>query len=264
VPDFQADLRAAFLIEDPSLKAAQVIALAGRSEMAGPGCAGWPDRPGRPGIPRLVAAREVPRRSAAGVEGRIGLLHALAHIELNAIDLAVDIIGRYADDPDLAGRRDLFVSDWMAVAADEAKHFLMLANRLAALGSSYGALTAHDGLWQTAMRTGASLLDRLAIAPLTHEARGLDVTPGMIQKLKSAGDPESAQLLEVIYRDEIGHVATGFRWFEHVCEVRGLGAGPAYAAALDRVGLARPHPPFNIAARRSAGLAAVFDSEFNL
>jgi len=253
-------LRAAFAKEDPRAKAEAALALP-RDLVPDPD-AHWPDRPGRPDRPVLVAARDVPKRSPAGPEGRIALLHALAHIELNAIDLALDIVGRFAGCEDLGGSEADFAADWIGVAAEEAKHFLMLAARLEALGSVYGALPAHDGLWQTALRTRASLLDRLAIAPLTHEVRGLDVTPGMIARLDGAGDRESAGLLEVIYRDEIGHVAVGRRWFAHVCARRGLEAGPAYAAALDRIALARPHPPFNEPARRAAGLAPSFDVDF--
>ncbi len=259
----ESALLAAFRARDPRRKARLTLEAAAMDGAGQPSSGDvWPDRPGRPDAPRLVEARAVPRRSPASPEGRIGLLHALAHIELNAIDLALDIIGRFQNDPALAGREAAFADEWLAVAADEAKHFLMLADRLEALGSFYGALPAHDGLWAAAMRTKSSLLDRLAIAPLTHEARGLDVTPGMIVKLNEFRDPESARLLEVIYRDEIGHVATGHRWFAHVCDVLGRDPSAEYSPALDRVGLARPHPPFNEAARREAGLSEAFDVNF--
>lgn len=251
-------LRAAFLEADARAKARATLALAG-----GAGEADWPDRPGRPDRPRLVAARQVAKRSPATPEGRITLLHALAHIELNAIDLALDIVGRFAGAPELEGVAEAFAADWLGVAHEEAKHFLMLADRLEGLGAAYGALDAHDGLWQTARASRADLIDRLAVAPLTHEARGLDVTPAMIEKLKGAGDPASAALLEVIYRDEIGHVATGFRWYGHVCRARGLDPEAAFAPALERVGLARPHAPFNEAARRAAGLTPAFDITFS-
>ncbi|MFT3808856.1 MAG: ferritin-like domain-containing protein [Micropepsaceae bacterium] len=246
-------LRAAFLERDPRAKARATLALTGGAPEPG-----WPDRPGRPDAPRLVTAREVAKRSPATPEGRIALLHALAHIELNAIDLALDIVGRF----DLGPQNAAFAADWLTVAREEAKHFLMLADRLEALGSHYGALDAHDGLWQTALASRADLVDRLAIAPLTHEARGLDVTPAMIAKLKSAGDGASAAILQVIYRDEIGHVATGYRWFEAACHVRGLDPESAFQASLTQIGLARPHPPFNEAARRQAGLTPPFDITF--
>ena len=258
---------AALLTAPPAEKVAAARALwnrfqAGEIDIVADGPA-LPDRPARPARPEWLPPSHMPRRGKAGSpRARFALLHALAHIELNAIDLALDIIGRFQNDPALAGREAAFADEWLAVAADEAKHFLMLADRLEALGSFYGALPAHDGLWAAAMRTKSSLLDRLAIAPLTHEARGLDVTPGMIVKLNEFRDPESAPLLEVIYRDEIGHVATGHRWFAHVCDVLGRDPSAEYSPALDRVGLARPHPPFNEAARREAGLSEAFDVNF--
>lgn len=254
-------LKAAFAIREPRAKAAAVQALARSAPAADPD---WPERPGRPDRPVLVAGREVPKRSPGGPEGRIALLHALAHIELNAIDLAVDIVGRFTGSPDLTGVEDAFAADWLGVAAEEAGHFLMLADRLEALGSSYGALPAHDGLWQTALGTRHDVLGRLALAPLTHEARGLDVTPGLIAKLEGAGDRESARILGIIYRDEIGHVAVGHRWFQQVCTARGLVPEDAFSAALARIGLARPHPPFNEAARRQAGLSPKFDVDLML
>ncbi len=252
-------LRAAFLETDARAKAASALTVAhGGSE------ADWPDRPGRPAAPRLVAARAVAKRSPATPAGRIALLHALAHIELNAVDLALDIIGRFAGAPEIGVESGRFTAEWLSVAHDEARHFLMLSDRLEALGSAYGALDAHDGLWQTALASRQDVLARLAIAPLTHEARGLDVTPAMIAKLKEAGDPDSAAILEVIYRDEIGHVATGYRWFRHVCRARGVEAEAAFAVALGEIGLARPHAPFNEPARREAGLTPAFDITFSL
>lgn len=251
-------LRAAFLSADARAKARAALALTeGRGE------ADWPDRPGRPETPRLVAARAVAKRSPATPEGRIALLHALAHIELNAIDLALDIVGRFAGAPEIGAASGDFAADWLSVAREEAKHFLMLADRLQALGSAYGALDAHDGLWQTALASRDDVLERLAIAPLTHEARGLDVTPGMIARLNEAGDRDSAALLEVIYRDEIGHVAIGYRWFRHVCAARAVDPEAAFGAALGRIGLARPHAPFNEPARRKAGLTPAFDITFS-
>lgn len=252
----------AFAQPDPRAKAARVLALNLDDALRQRPTEQWPDRPGRPAQPHLVPARQVPKRSPGTLEGRIALLHALAHIELNAIDLALDMIGRFADSPEIGSTRVAFVEDWISVARDEARHFLMLSDRLAMLGSAYGALTAHDGLWQTAMRTTHDILERLAIAPLTHEARGLDVTPAMIEKLRSVQDPDSAAILDVIYRDEIGHVAAGMRWFEIVCQVRGLPPGQTYRLALERIGLAKPHPPFNETARRHAGLSPDFDVFF--
>lgn len=254
-------LRAAFLTADPRAKAEAALGLA--PEDLAPGDGPWPVRPGRPDRPVLVPGRDVPRRSPATPEGRVALLHALAHIELNAIDLALDIVGRFGADPDLADGRAAFAADWLRVGAEEAKHFLMLSRRLDDLGSDYGAYPAHDGLWQAALMSADSLTERLAIAPLTHEARGLDVTPGMIAKLRSAGDRESTAILEVIYRDEIGHVAVGHRWFQHVCARRAVDPECEFARALARVDLARPHPPFNEPARRQAGLSPAFDTAFS-
>lgn len=212
-----------------------------------------PDRPARPPQPLLRPPREVPRRKVtAGSKGRIALLHALAHIELNAVDLAWDLIARFAD----ANPPRAFYDDWVAVADDEARHFALLAGRLDQLGAAYGDLPAHDGLWQMAEDTRHDLLARLALVPLVLEARGLDVTPDMIARLQAAGDAESAALLEVIYRDEIGHVAAGKRWFDWACAQGGLDPATTWPALVRRHFKGRLKPPFNEAARAEAGLAA--------
>ena len=180
-----------------------------RGEIAALGAAAPPERPARPEHPVLKAPRDMPRRRIGPApEGRIALLHALAHIELNAIDLAWDLIARFsgADLPPASA------DDWVTVADEEARHFRLLSDRLTDLGAAYGDLPAHDGLWQAAAATGHDLLARLAVVPLVLEARGLDVTPGMIVKLNAAGDRDSARILEIIYDDEIGHVAIGRRW----------------------------------------------------
>ncbi|MFW6027653.1 MAG: ferritin-like domain-containing protein, partial [bacterium] len=168
-----------------------------------------PDRPGRPERPPLLPPRDVPRRPLSSPEGRIALLHALAHIELNAVDLAWDLAGRFGRD---IGERAFF-DDWTKVGGEEGVHFLLLEARLNELGSYYGALGAHDGLWQAAEDTAHDALARLAVVPLVLEARGLDVSPGMIERLRAAGDGASANILQRIYDDEIGHVAAGMRWF---------------------------------------------------
>ncbi len=249
-------LREAFDEPEPRAKAAAALAAARWSADGelGPAPEGWPQRPGRPARPVLVDPRKLPKRNAASPRGRIALLHALAHIELNAIDLAVDIVGRFAWTSGVADAR-AFAADWLSVAADEARHFLMLADRLVELGASYGDLPAHDGLWDLARRTSGDLQARLALAPLVQEARGLDVTPGLIDKLRSVGDGPSAAILEAIYRDEIGHVATGHRWFERTCGADD--AARRFAAILADNGV-RLHPPFNAAARRAAGLTPSF------
>ena len=211
-----------------------------------------PPRPGRPAQPQLVPPRDVPRRRIGREPaGRIALLHALAHIELNAVDLAWDIIARFTD---CELPKD-FYDDWCGVAADEARHHGLLARRLDALGAAYGDLPAHDGLWEAAGETAGDLLARLAVVPLVLEARGLDVTPGMVAKLDQAGDSESARILEVIYRDEIGHVAAGQRWFEFLCRRRGLAAGPTWQALVRAHFKGALKPPFNHEARQAAGMA---------
>lgn len=216
------------------------------------GSAAPPGRPGRPERPRLVPPREVPRRRiGAEPAGRIALLHALAHIELNAVDLAWDLIARFTD----AGLQRGFYDDWVGVAADEARHFGLLQGRLQALGAAYGDLPAHDGLWEAAEATAGDLLARLAVVPLVLEARGLDVTPGMIARLNTAGDAESAAILEVIYEDEIGHVAAGQRWFDFVCAARGQAPASTWQALVRRHFKGSLKPPFNEAARRQAGMS---------
>jgi len=222
------------------------------------GAATPPARPARPERPLLLPPRDMPRRRAGGsAAGRVALLHALAHIELNAIDLAWDIVARFAAGPDELPRA--FFDDWVRVADEEAKHHGALASRLAALGAAYGDLPAHDGLWQASEETALDLLARLAVVPLVLEARGLDVTPDMIERLDRLGDPESASVLRMIYEDEIGHVATGRRWFERVCAARGgLPPVETYHALVRRHFRGQLKPPFNTRAREQAGFSASF------
>ena len=208
-----------------------------------------PERPSRPSRPELKPPRDLPRRKIGPApEGRIALLHAIAHIELNAIDLAWDLIARFA--PELSRAA---CDDWVRVADEEAKHFSLLSDRLAALGAAYGDLPAHDGLWQAALATRHDLLARLAVVPLVLEARGLDVTPAMIEKLKAAGDQESVAVLEVIYREEIGHVAIGKRSFDLTCAARGLVPQEAWREQVAAHFRGSLKPPFNIEARAEAG-----------
>ena len=214
-----------------------------------------PDRPARPDRPPLLAPREMPKRRAGGsLAGRIALLHALAHIELNAIDLAWDLIARFAD----AGLPRQFFDDWVCVADEEGKHFLLLRERLADLNAAYGDLPAHDGLWEAATETAGDLLARLAVVPLVLEARGLDVTPAMIDRLESQGDEASAAVLKVIYQDEIGHVSTGRRWFEYLCADRGLPPEPTYHQLVRQYFRGQLKRPFNRSARDLAGFSAGF------
>ncbi len=216
---------------------------------------GAPDYPARPKQPVLLAPGRMPRRrKGVGAANRIALLHALAHIELNAVDLAWDLIARFAE----ASLPRKFCSDWAAVAADEARHFALIEVRLGELDAVYGDLPAHDGLWDAARATSHDLLARLAVVPLVLEARGLDVTPGMIERLRRAGDDRSVAVLEIIYRDEIDHVATGARWYRHLCDERGLDPARTWRRLVREHFGASLKPPFNRPARDAAGLAASF------
>ena len=210
------------------------------------------DRPKRPAKPELLLPREMPRRGKAQSEaGRIALLHALAHIELNAIDLAADILVRFPD----AGMPMDFYNDWLTVLDEEAKHFLLLSARLADFGAAYGDLPAHDGSVAGGTGHGDDLLARLAIVPLVLEARGLDVTPRMINSLRTAKDEESAAVLETIYRDEIGHVAIGRKWFEYACPGDPVATWQRLVNERFKGGL---KAPFNDKARAEAGFGVAY------
>jgi len=212
-----------------------------------------PDRPARPDRPPLLAPREMPRRrTGKTTEARIALLHALAHIELNAIDLACDILARFTEQ-DLPAT---FYEDWSRVAREEAKHFLLLSDRLADFGAAYGDLPAHDGLWEAAEETAHDLLARLAVVPLVLEARGLDVTPQMITRMDAYGDQETADILRIIYKDEIGHVAIGKRWFDWECARRGLAPESTWKTLVKRHFRGVLKPPFHDDGRQSAGFPA--------
>ena len=214
----------------------------------------WPDRPARPPKPELLPPRDMPRRKMSGENGRKAQLHALAHIELNAIDLAFDLIGRFVDAP----LENAFIDDWMRVGADEARHFLMLADRLAELDMHYGDLPAHDGLWQAAFDTRHNLLARLSIVPLVLEARGLDVTPTMMEKFERAGDAKSAKMLSIIFEDEKTHVFAGSKWFLRLCNDDGLDPAEFFRKQLKNHFGGALKPPFNIEARDEAGLPRKF------
>lgn len=214
------------------------------------GSADLPSRPARPLRPELVAPGKVTRR-AGGKAGQFALLHAIAHIELNAIDLAWDVAARF----DGENMPNSFFDQWVSVASDEAKHFQLLSDRLQTMGGSYGDLPAHDGLWGAAEDTSGDLLERLAIVPMVLEARGLDVTPAMIKRFKNLGDLESAAVLNTIYTDEIGHVAIGVRWFEYLCERRNAGNPQAvFNEIVARKFTGSLKPPFNFDARSAAGM----------
>lgn len=209
------------------------------------------DLPGRPARPELVPPIQVKQRSVQTPQGRAVLLHALAHIEFNAINLALDAIWRYP------GLPAAFYRDWFKVAREEAYHFDLLNRHLATLGHRYGDFPAHNGLWDMAARTGNDLLARLALVPRTLEARGLDASPLIRSKLAQAGDAEGAAILDIILRDEIGHVAIGNHWYRHFCAEAGREPIAAYAELALQYGAPRQRGPFNLEARRAAG----FDEE---
>ncbi|WP_276118220.1 ferritin-like domain-containing protein [Pararhizobium qamdonense] len=213
-----------------------------------------PERPGRPQKPELIPPRQMPKRALTTDKGRIALLHAIAHIELNAVDLALDIVARFATEP----VPNSFFDGWMKVAFEEAKHFRMVRDRLRELGADYGDLPAHDGLWQAAHDTRNDLTARLAVVPLILEARGLDVTPALQAKMREAGDLESAAVLDVIYEDEKGHVAVGAKWFRFLCARQKKDPAAAFQA-LVRANFRGPlKAPFNDIARAEAGLTPSF------
>ncbi len=223
--------------------------LAGRFARRGVPCA--PPRPARPARPALLPPRDMPRRRKAGtLASRVALVHAIAHIELNAIDLAVDLVARFAG-PDLPDR---FVTDWLQVADDEARHFLMLRQRLLELDADYGDLPAHDGLWEAAMQTAHDLTARMAVAHMVLEARGLDVTPAMIARLQRMGDTQTAGILSVIYRDEITHVATATRWFGHLTGLEGAALEQCWQEHVRAGFRGSLKRPFNAEARSAAGM----------
>jgi uncharacterized ferritin-like protein (DUF455 family) len=239
---------------DPAQKVAlsRAVAASWRCGDLPVGAAKPAPRPARPARPLLFPPRAMRRRRNLGaVPGRIALIHALAHIELNAIDLAWDIAARFSTAP---LPREFF-DDWVHVAAEEAEHFALLQGRLAALGAAYGDLPAHDGLWEAAAATAHDLLARLAVVPLVLEARGLDVTPAMIDRLRRAGDDDSAAILQRIYADEIGHVAIGVRWFDRLCSERGLDPAVTFHECVRRYFAGALKPPFNDAARSRAGMS---------
>ncbi len=206
-----------------------------------------PALPGRPERPALVSATAVPARSPFTPEGRAALLHAICHIEFNAINLALDAVWRFE------GMPTAFYLDWIGVAAEEASHFRLLRDHLRTLGHDYGDFLAHDGLWAMCDRTAGDIVARMALVPRTLEARGLDATPLIQDKLTRAGDLRAVEILDIILRDEVGHVAIGNRWFHHLCQAQQLDAVQLYPKLVAQYDAPRMRPPFNEAARRAAG-----------
>jgi uncharacterized ferritin-like protein (DUF455 family) len=245
------------MMADPAMKVAATATLhadwrVGRLA-SGPGPDARPPDPvpvpGRPERPQLVAPRDLAQRPLGTPAGRIALIHAVAHIEFNAINLALDAVYRWPSMP-----RE-FHDDWLGVAADEARHFTMLADRLVELGAEYGELPAHNGLWEMAVRTADDLIARMALVPRVLEARGLDVTPGMIERLRRSGDARTVDLLEVILSEEVAHVAAGTRWFRWLCEREAVDPDQTFLDLLASAAPGALRGPYNFPARRRAGFS---------
>lgn len=206
--------------------------------------------PGRPTRPELVHPRKVRQRKLTSPAGRMALLHAVAHIEFNAINLALDAAYRFREMP------DAYYRDWIKVAAEEAYHFSLVRTRMAQLGGEYGDLPAHNGLWEQAGKTDHDVLVRMALVPRVLEARGLDVTPPMIEKLQQVGDTETVAVLEIILRDEIGHVKIGSDWYRYCCEQRALEPEATFRQLIRDIMQAPLRGPFYEAGRLLAGFSA--------
>ena len=207
--------------------------------------------PGRPALPKLVPAKNLPQRGIGSPEGRAAFIHAIAHIELNAIDLAWDAAYRFR------GLPAQFYVDWVGVANDESRHFVLLRDRLRELGHDYGDFDAHNGLWEMAEKTAHDGLARMALVPRVLEARGLDVTPGMIAKLRNLGDRETVAILELILDEEVAHVAAGSHWYRWYCQRAGVEPRSTFRELLAKYAGPVLRGPFNHQARLLAG----FDAE---
>lgn len=255
MPCLYATARRCLDADDPETKVALTHAAGSalaRGELVRTATAPPPEpigAPGRPQRPHLVAPRDLPHRSLGSREGRAAFIHAIAHIEFNAINLAWDAVYRFRDMP------DAFHADWVGVAVDEARHFAMLRARLQALGAEYGDFDAHNGLWEMAEQTADSCLARMALVPRVLEARGLDVTPAMIERLKCLQDHESVDILETILAEEVAHVAAGTRWFQHCCSAEGLDPDATFEALLAAAHRGALRGPYNHEARRRAGFS---------
>jgi uncharacterized ferritin-like protein (DUF455 family) len=198
----------------------------------------------------LVAPEKVPNRRLSAAGGHAALLHAIAHIEFNAINLALDCVYRFR------GLPDDFYSSWIDVAVEEAEHFQLVCTRLSRLGAAYGDFPAHNGLWEMAVKTADDPLARMALVPRVLEARGLDATPPIVAKLRTIGDVDTLVVLDIIMSDEIEHVALGDRWFRYFCAQRGLDPESTYLALIDAFDAPWPRPPLNRVARTAAGFSA--------
>ena len=207
------------------------------------------ENPGRPEKPLLVRAKHVPKRGFGTVEGRAIMMHAIAHIEFNAINLALDAVQRFDDMP------EQFYADWLRVADEEAYHFELIRSHMRHLGADYGDYDAHDGLWEMCTKTAHDVLTRMALVPRVLEARGLDVTPGIQKKLTQVGDHNAVSLLDIILRDEIGHVEIGNRWFRYCCKERDLKPESTFHKLLNEYYPKGLMGPFNLDARQKAGFS---------
>ncbi len=252
--DLYGALAACLAADTVELKLARVASLARRFSDGDAGTS--PDivapaicTPGRPATPRLVLPRDVAQRGLGSEAGRAALLHAVAHIEFNAIDLALDAAYRFRDTP------DSYRADWISVAADEARHFSLLAARMADMGMAYGDLPAHNGLWEMAEKTAHSCTARMALVPRVLEARGLDVTPGMIARLRGVGDTASVHVLATILDEEVRHVAIGSHWFAWCCARDGLDPDATFLEFARAEARGAIRGPFNLPARAAAGFA---------
>lgn len=240
---------------DPAAKSDAVAALWGAYQAGelrtDPDCPLEPiGSPGKPLRPELVDPSQVPRRRLGSVVGRAALVHAVAHIEFNAINLALDAVYRFR------GMPDSYYGDWLSVAFDEVRHFRLLQGRLRAMGTAYGDLPAHNGLWEMAEKTADSCLVRMALVPRVLEARGLDVTPGMIERLEGSGDYETVCVLRVILAEEVRHVAIGTRWFRYCCARQNLDPAATFLSLLENRYGGSVRGPFNLEARYEAGFSA--------
>ncbi len=255
VSDFFARVRACFVEKDVDAKVRLVHALAKdvrenkvcMQDFASPlptDACGFPDKP------VLVAPSQVPKRGVGSWQGRAVMMHAIAHIEFNAINLALDAVQRFD------GMPEAYYLDWLRIADEEAYHFALIRAHLQFLGADYGDYPAHQGLWEMVEKTAHDVLHRMALVPRVLEARGLDVTPGIQEKLRQAGDRHAATLLDIIFHDEIGHVETGTRWFHYLCEQEGCAPDATFWSLVDAYFPQGLYGPYNIEARQQAGFSA--------
>ena len=205
--------------------------------------AGWPEKP------ELVEFNKLPKRTVGSTKGHVSMMHSFAHIEFNAINIAWDAVYRFSDMP------DQYYDDWSRIAQEEAYHFTLINDYLRTLGYEYGSFAAHGGLWEMVEETRHDVLVRMALVPRVLEARGLDVTPDIIKKFSHHGHKEAADILSIIYRDEIGHVEVGSRWFNYLCKKRKLDAHQTFVDLIERYAIDKIRQPFNDDARKQAGFS---------